>query len=194
MAGRKREVILFLSVILISFLAMVLTIPPPGYHRTSLAFPFIAIIMSLPFYILLKNAKSKARYPIIIFIVLYLMAYCINNELYFIKASRLDRGRDVKITGYIEENFPQRNIYIAYYPSHHLKKVFHFSKNRNLKKAFSEKPDFFLKTFNSEEKYLYIFEATEQSEARFKSRDKNGKIIKFPEEIDINTGAVLFAN
>lgn len=182
LALRKVELLFILFVVISSFLlGVVFTIPPPAYHRLSLAFPFIALLSSIPFYLLfsIKSLSWKAKY-ILVFAILILFA--IRNQSYFNKAVKKDRANnleyleDIKVMKYIETHFPKRKVYIAAFPSYAMKKTYYFyNKRRHVQVDFH---DVFLAHFNCNEKYVYVILFPDNYDERFRMMDSNGRIIK----------------
>jgi hypothetical protein len=72
-------------VIIASYMTIVLAVPPPGYHRFTLAFPFLALLSSLPFYVVLSLTK-RVKFIGYIIIAFSLFIYGYNNQQYFLKS------------------------------------------------------------------------------------------------------------
>lgn len=193
LAFKKIEIFYIQIVILISFLlGMVLTTPPPAYHRFSLAFPFIAIISSLPIYLFLSAKIIYKNLRYLLFLI-FMFIYIYTNQAYFSKAVTQDVKRNnfdlaqVKIINYIKHNYPGRKIYIAAFPIFALKYIYYFfDKTADIKADYHED---LIDNFNPKEKYVYILTYPEDFKQKFAALDKNGKFIKkFTDEY------VLFVN
>lgn len=177
----KPEVLFILLVILVSFVGgMVLTIQPPAFHRFSLAYPFIVIIFSLPFYIFLSvRRKDRPVTYLLVFLVLFI--FVVANRQYFLKSIKRDIKnnredlKDIKVIKYIEQYYPERKVYIAAFPTHGLGRVFYFFERS--KKVEVDYHDTLISKINPEEKYLYIILFPDQFNEKFKEADENGRII-----------------
>lgn len=179
---KRRELAFLVLVIIISFLfGMVLTIQPPAYHRFSVAFPFLIVVMTIPLYWIfsINRLSEKSKYTLALFLV---GVYSFANLSHFNRAIRQDLVNqredldDVKIIRFIQKNFPNRKIYIAAFPSFALEKVFYFyDKNIKIKSDFH---DNLLRQFNRYEKYVYIILFPEEYERLFLEKDKQGRIIR----------------
>ncbi len=179
--------VLFLTIFL-SLATVILAVPPPGYHRLTLAFPFISVICALPFATLFKLTKN---FKILGYglIIIFLLIYCFNNEKYFLKSVEKESyNESVMISDYINKNFPGRHIYVAAYPGFGFDKVYYFSQGKNAKSITTGYHDGFITTFNPNEKYVYAIIFPEDFNDKFQQLDPNGKII------NISKGYSLFAN
>lgn len=177
---RKIDFFLIISVIVISFISgVILTIPPPAFHRFSLAFPFISIVSSVPFHILfcLKKIKRVVQYAIAIVLI---GAYILFNELYFLQSVGDENYNiNIKIANYINTNYPGRKIYVAAYGSFSFMKIYYFSPGKNAKSITSDYHDNFIQKFNPNEKYVYIITFPKDFDKKFSDLDPNGQLIKF---------------
>lgn len=114
---------LVLWTILLTFLAgMVLTIPPPAYHRLTLAFPFIAIISAIPFAGVSPYKKTA------ITVALILLAVYAGTNFRYAQTAMLPESliEDAAIIRHINALYPNRKIHIAAFPSFALGKFFPF--------------------------------------------------------------------
>lgn len=177
------------STILVSFLAgMVLTIPPPPFHRFSTAFPFLILILSLPFYLVLKLKRIK-YWLLFLIIIPVVFIYSLNNQRYFYKMTAKENDNaNVRLTNFIITNYPDRNIYIAAFPGYNFERLFYFLKGNSNQKIFTEYHNHFLTNFNPKEKYIYVMIFPGYFEEKFQALDPKGKIIKFSNDYS------LFAN
>ena len=174
---KKIELLFIFLTIIFSFLTLVLSIPPPAYQRFSLAFPFIAIIFSLPFYLLSSFKKTNLTLRHIT-IFLLLSIYLFNNQQYFLKSTKKENNNiDLRLISYINQRYLDRNIYIAAYPGFALEKWYYFAKGKNDRKIQSDYHDNFLKRFNPQEKYVYVILFPEAFTEKFSQLDQKGEII-----------------
>jgi hypothetical protein len=108
---KKVEILFVILTLTASFSTLIISIPPPAYHRLALSFPFIVIIMSIPLYLLLQihYVHKYIRYFIIICL---LFMYIYNNQIYFMRSIINEKDNSaIKLAAYINDNYPDRNIY-----------------------------------------------------------------------------------
>lgn len=176
---RKVELLFIFLTIIFSFFTLVMSIPPPAYHRFSLSFPFIAIILALPIQALLSIKKIPLKFKSAVVVIL-LFIYCRNNQLYFnTSVVKENYHESIKLSDLINQNYPDRNIYIASFPGFVFEKIYYFSKNKKIKSIKTDYHDNFLNNFNQEEKYVYIYIFPQDFDVKFQKIDPNGMIIPF---------------
>lgn len=183
---KKTEIaLIYFSIIIFFFTAIVLTIPPPAYHRFSIAFPFLAIVISLPFYLILsiKSFSIPFKYSLI---GITILCYIIVNQNYFTKSVVSENYHEaLKLANYINQSFDSGNLYIASFPGYAFEKIYYFTKN---KKAISIQTDYhnnLLAKFNPNEKYLYVILFPDEFDKKFLAADKNGRIVRFSKSYSI---------
>lgn len=179
---KKIDLLFLFATIFISYITgIVLTIPPPAFHRFSIAFPFIAIVCSLPFYLISKMNKIPwRRYLIVIFLILY----AVLNQAYFQKATMTEKNNSqLLLANYISKHYSGRNLYIAAFPGFALEKIFYFTDIKNAKDIKTEYHDTALLGLNSGEKYVYVVLWPESFANKFQKKDKNGRIIKWSHDV-----------
>jgi hypothetical protein len=114
--------LLMLTVLLTYITGMVLTIPPPAYHRLTLAFPFIAIISAAPFSLIPIRKKM-----LVLIAMASLAVYAGVNVHYAQTAQNSERMiEDTALIHHVNAYYPDRTVYIAAYPSFALGKFFPF--------------------------------------------------------------------
>ena len=177
---RRRPVIgvIIFTILLTFFAGMIMTAPPPAFHRVVVTFPLIAIIMSLPFEKILSR-KNLLTYSIV---GLLLVIYSANNLIYFSKAAEKDGDVSVKLARYIERNFPNREVSIVAFPQYHVQKVFYFSQDNGLHNSVLDYPNNLLVNFDASKRYLYIVPEMHRGfENEIQSRDGRTQIMQFGE-------------
>lgn len=188
MIKRKRPEILFVFVIIIiSFITgVVLTIPPPAYHRFSLAFPFLNMIMTTPLYFLFK---IKQKLIALSLGIVFLLFYCYFNVASFVKQTEDEViNPNIELSKLIVKEFPGRNIYVASFPGFAFQKIFYFVEGVPRRKIVTDYHINFLNYFNRQEKYLYVIIFPNDFNDKFQEKDPNGRIINFSNDFS------LFAN
>jgi 4-amino-4-deoxy-L-arabinose transferase-like glycosyltransferase len=177
---RKSEILFVLLVVGASFLTgMVLTIPPPAYHRFSIAFPFLVILMTLPFYLLLRLSRLPGTIRHALAAGLLLLFACLNQRQ-FVEAVFRDRPSDeLRLSELLNQRFDGRNLYVAAFRSFAFQKIFAFRdrwKNRRVESAYH---DTLLKKFNRGEKYVYVMIFPDDFRKRFEKADPGGRFFRF---------------
>ncbi|PIR08674.1 hypothetical protein COV53_01810, partial [Candidatus Gottesmanbacteria bacterium CG11_big_fil_rev_8_21_14_0_20_37_11] len=168
---RKVEYFLLFLVVFLSYLEMALSMPPIGYQRFILAFPFITIIMSLPFSLVISFNKTSHSLRCIV-VVIMLGLYVINNQRYFLKSVEKEKdNNDLKLSKYINQNFPGRRIHIASYPGFGYDKVYYFSQGKNALSVDTAYHDYYLHNFNTQEKYVYVIIFPNDFNSKFAALD-----------------------
>lgn len=177
---KKTEIALLYSIVIISFFtAIVLTIPPPAYHRFSIVFPFLVIIISFPFFIILslRRINNLFKYSVILSVVLI---YIMINQSYFLSSVMSEEYHEqLALSDFINQRFDKRNIYVAAFPAYAFEKIYYFTEN---KKAISIQSDYhinLIRRFNPNEKYLYIILFPDNFDDKFLQLDKKGELVKF---------------
>lgn len=183
---RKLEIFFVLVTTVVSFLTgMVLTLPPPAYHRFSIAFPFLIIIMSSPFYLLFswKKLNLKLKFSLVL---IFLIIYGVCNQEYFQKSVRDENDHtSLRLSRFIVQNFPGRPLYIASYPGFGFEKVFYFIERPLKRKVITGYHNSFLKDFNPNEKYVYAIIFPKDFNDKFRKLDPKGRIINFSQDYSL---------
>lgn len=182
----KIELILVFSVIIASFISgIILSISPPAFHRFSLAFPFIAIVSTVPFYVLFTLGKTKTVIKNIIAFVL-IGSYVLLNESYFFQSVKEESYNiSLRLSDTINQNYPGRNIYVASFGGYSFMKIYYFSKGKTAKSIQTDYHDNFIKRFNPHEKYVYIIIFPKDFDKIFTDLDPNGKLIKYSDNYSL---------
>lgn len=114
--------LLMLTVLLTYSTGMVLTIPPPAYHRLTLAFPFIAIISAAPFSLF----SIRQKWPLLI--AMTILAIYAGINIRYVQSAMKDERMigDAAIIHHVNAYYPNRPVYIAAFPSFALGYFFPF--------------------------------------------------------------------
>lgn len=175
---QRKETILLLATIVISFITgVILTIPPPAYHRLTLIFPFIAIISAVPFSFLIKQRfASIGVWMTCIILAIFAGA----NLSYFHTAVKNEAMiDDAAIVTYINNTYPNRHIHIAAFPSFALEKIYPFFQPQTAISIDTKYHMTYLKNFTPNEPYLYIITLPNEFKDQFIAADPQGKLIPF---------------
>lgn len=182
---RKKELILVFVTFLGACATVIFAIPPPGYHRFTLAFPFIAIILSLSFSYLISVhfIPRNIRFSIGAFFLIY---FAIINLQYFIPSIKNERNNtNLQIASVINSNYPERNLYIAAFPGYAFEKVYYFSPHKTSLKVYTEYHDNLLKSFNANERYIYLVTMPEIFNSQLQQKDPHGRVIPYSNEFSL---------
>jgi hypothetical protein len=109
--------IYFLLTILVTFVAgMVMTIPPPPFHRMTLILPAFAVIFSYPLKLLSEVVKQK--YILYGTFVVMIIWFAICNLIHARNSIKTELiNSEIPIINYIKDYSPNKHLYIAAYPS-----------------------------------------------------------------------------
>lgn len=175
--NKKWVFLLTVLITLISFITgMVLTIPPPAFHRLSLAFPFILLIMCFPLYLLysIKGIHKKIKVALIGTIVILLS---LSNYRHYqtALAQDLTSPRSVPtlllITKLTHEH-PHMPVRVAAFPGFSFEKVFYFFDPNTpvITKYHSD----WLSSFDTSKPYLYAIIFPDDFNQQFQEKDPAG--------------------
>ena len=167
---------------------MVLTIPPPAYHRFSIAFPFLVILMTLPFSLLLRLPGLPASNRNALAAGLLLVFACVNQRQFAEAVFRDRPSDDLRLSELINQRFGGRKLYVAAFQSFAFQKIFFFRdkwKNRPVESAYHST---LLQKFNRREKYVYVMIFADEFRKPFERADSSGRFIPF------SRNYALFAN
>ncbi|MEK7559631.1 MAG: glycosyltransferase family 39 protein [Patescibacteria group bacterium] len=117
--NRKAHDVFILLTVLSAFITgMVFTIPPPAFHRFSIAFPFVALmiaVITIDAYVILKKKYIKGA---ILFLILCIIAIMIGNILHFRDVMKTD-GPDDPDFPLIHKDLNEENARMVYVASPH---------------------------------------------------------------------------
>jgi hypothetical protein len=185
---RATAVLLVLLTLAASVGMVALTMPPPTIHRFGIAFPFLVILMTLPFSLLLRLPKlpSSVRHALAAGLVLVFVGI---NQRRFTEAVFLDQpADDLRLAELLNQRYGGRNLYVAAFPAFGFQKIFYFRdkwKGRRVESDFHAK---LLARLDPNEKYVYVVTLADFFRKRFEQADPNGRFVRF------STGYSLFAN
>jgi hypothetical protein len=187
-AVRRKEFLLVFLAIGAAFVSgMALTTPPPAYHRFSVAFPFLVIVMALPFALLFRLTKIPRSVLYVAAAGLLLVFAAVNQRRFSEAVFRDAAAGDLRMVEMLQSRYAGRNLYVAAFPSYALDKLIYFRggwKGR-VETDFHDK---LLERFSTREKYIYVIIFGGHFRERFKAADPNGRFI------DLSNGYSLFAN
>ena len=184
---RRPEILLVLIVILASFFAgIVLTIPPPAYHRFSLAFPFLLLVMALPFSLLARTLRLPAAVRFAV-VAGSLLVFASVNEDRLARARLVDRpSGDERLARFLDDRYPDRALSVAAFPTYAFEKMYFFLKRPGLERQIhSAYHSDLLETFDRREKYVYVITFPEAFDEQFQEKDPAGKVFEFSPDYSV---------
>jgi len=185
---KKGGIALILLTILAAYITgVVLTIPPPAYHRLSLAFPFIAIISAVPFYYLARWVHPRVA----ILIAASLLAVYAGTNIHYVQTAVMKESliEDAAIIRFINDTYPNRHIHIAAFPYFALEKIYPFFKPATALSVDTKYHTDYVNRFERNEPYLYIITLPKEFREQFINADTNGTYIPYSEKYGIFTNA-----
>jgi drug/metabolite transporter superfamily protein YnfA len=186
LARRCSEWWLVLITIALAFLmGVVLTIPPPAFHRLSIAFPFVALLISLPLHAVI-NASVASRALRHAGAALLLAGLVLTQHLYFLRAALAENDPvALRLARFIDTQFPGRRLYVAAYPSYAFEKIYRFATQPPPRRVTSDTHGTLLPRLDVNRKYVYVVTLPDAFDAQFASRDPRGRIIRFAPEYSL---------
>lgn len=170
---------LILLVLLASFVSgVVLTIPPPAFHRLSLTLPFLAMISSLPVYFITK--LKRGALPFLVLMMGFLGLYAYTNLAYAKTAIQSEQLiDDASVIVYVNRMYPNRHVHIAAFPSFALEKQWRFFPNNTFASVDTDFHKNYLDRFDPHERYIYVMILPDEFRTKFIAKDPNGTYIAY---------------
>jgi hypothetical protein len=183
---RRAEWTLLLLGVAASFLGgVVLTMPPPAFHRFSIAFPFLSLLMALPLHAVLTRSPGSTAFRGAVGAAL-LGGLIVAQLLYFQSTTLPERGSTpLRLAAFIDERFPGRPLYVAAFPNFAFEKIYRFVPGRTASRVLSDYHVQLLRTLDPGERYVYLVTLPEDFDAAFERRDPRGRIIRFSPEYSL---------
>ncbi len=175
----NRELLLVLAVVLAAFFAGVaLTIPPPAYHRFTVAFPFLAILMSVPF-ALLGRARSLSAAMRLSIASGLLILYASLNERRFVEAIVRDRpSDDLRAVSLLRQRFGDRDPVMALARYSDLDRTLYFYERPPRRPVPREFHRWLLRDIDPKRKYVYLTTLPDRWREPFARADPNGRMYR----------------
>jgi hypothetical protein len=184
---RPEFLLVFLAIGAAFATGMVLTTPPPAYHRFSVAFPFLCIVMALPFAALLRVKRLSPRLRHAAVACLLAVFAAVNYRRFSEAVFRDPLNADLPMVEMLRRRYQGRKLYVAAFPSYALDKLLFF---RGGWKGPVETDfhDRLLERFSPNEKYVYVIILAPFFRERFEASDPRGHFI------NLKNGYSLFVN
>ncbi len=113
-----QNIFLILTIICAFVTGIIFTIPPPAFHRFSIAFPFISLLIAVTItdlYMILKTKRVKAA---LMFFILFIAVVMIGNIIHFREILKTD-GPDDPDFPKIQNDLNKENARMVYVASPH---------------------------------------------------------------------------
>jgi hypothetical protein len=157
---------------------IVLTIPPPAFHRWSLAWPFLALLMALPIRALLGLGRLT-RFARVGTVAAVLLLFASINLGRFTRATFDDSvPLEIRLGEMINCRFPDKKLYVASFPGQAYEKLAYFANVRRRNRAVTTYHTDLLETFRTDEDYLYVIAIPDDFGARFHSLDPSARLVR----------------
>ncbi len=186
LARRKVEWALVLAATALFFFVNVgLSIPPPGFHRFSIGFPFLCLLFALPLHALLEASSGgyACRATVVAAVV---VAFAATQTWYARRAMLLESDfEDLRLARFIDEQFPGRPLYVAAFPTYAFERFYHFARDGRDRQVTSDYHSTLLEDFDARRKYLYIVTLPDAFDAQFTERDPGGRLIHFSSRFSV---------
>lgn len=157
---------------------IVLTIPPPAFHRWSLAWPFLALLMALPIRALLDCARLT-RFARVGAVVAVLVLFASINLGRFTRATFDDSvPLELRLGETINSRFPNKKLYVAAFPGQAYEKLAYFANVRRRNRAVTTYHTDLLETFRADEDYLYVIAVPDEFGERFHALDPTARLVR----------------
>lgn len=186
---RQRTGFLFVLLTLVGAVGMVtLTMPPPTVHRFGIAFPFLVIMMTVPYWLLFRfpGLPWSVRHAIAAGLLLLFVGV---NQRRFAEAVLPEQfSADLHLAELLNQRYGGRPVYIAAFPAFGFQKVFYFCDRWKGRRVETDFHSHLLERFNPRERYVYVVTLGKFFRKRFEEADPNGRFMPF------SIGYSLFAN
>jgi hypothetical protein len=186
---RRTTDLLFVLLTLAACVGMVtLTMPPPTVHRYGLTFPFLAIVMTLPFWLLLRLTRlpGSVRHAVAAGLVLLFVAV---NMRRFSEAVFPEQSSDeLRLAELLNQKYGGRPLYVAAFPAFGFQKVFYFFDRWKGRRVETDFHAHLLERVDPRERYVYVITLAGDFRKQFEAADPNGRFTRF------SVGYSLFAN
>ncbi len=156
----RGDVLRILGVVAIAFVSLVgLSTPPPAFHRFSVAFPFVAAVLALPF-----TALSRLRYRPILPRALagagLLALLALSNVAHVVDAIARDADYDeLRISELLSARFPGLRLQVAAFPSFAFERVYPFSVRPTIERIETDYHDSLLGRFRPADDLVVLIHA-----------------------------------
>jgi hypothetical protein len=167
------------------FVNVGLSIPPPAFHRFSIGFPFLCLLVALPLHMFLEVPWGGAAWRRAI-VAATLAAFACTQTCYARRAMIPESDFDeLRLARFVDEQYPDRPLYVAAFPTYAFERFYHFARTRRDRRVTSDYHSTLLERFDPRRKYVYVITLPAAFDAQFARRDPQGRIIHFSPELSL---------
>jgi Dolichyl-phosphate-mannose-protein mannosyltransferase len=162
-----------------------LSIPPPAFHRFSIGFPFLCLLLALPLDALLEIRWGGAAWRRTV-VASTLAAFACTQTWYARRAMIPESDFDeLRLARFVDEQYPGRPLYVAAFPTYAFERFYHFARTRRDRRVTSDYHATLLESFDPHRKYVYVITLPAAFDAQFARRDPRGRIIHFSPQLSL---------
>lgn len=178
MAVKKPGLISLLMLPLITFISgVILTISPPAFHRFSLAFPYLAVIMALAVSAIGRlTGRIKTLSTILTGIILIVFGIT-NLRHLLLPLEKESVNESLYLSNFINAKYPGRRLHVASFPGYSFDSTYYFSEGRSATSVDVDYHGNYLNSFKRNEKYVYVMIYPTEFIPKFISIDPKGRIV-----------------
>lgn len=181
LARRRPEIGVALFAIALALLTgVVLMVPPAGYHRLSVVYPLLGLVLAVPFRLLAllpaghpAVASRAVRAAVAALGVAFLGS--VNVERFSKVALEEFTPDDMFLASWVNTRYPDRKLWVGAFPGHGYEKVAYFATPRRRGPVLSQYHADLIREFDEKEPYVVVMIFPEGFEQRFKNIDPNGR-------------------
>jgi hypothetical protein len=178
LSRRRIEWLFVLAFVAVSFLAgMVMTIPPPAFHRFSGAFPFLALLIALPIHALWRGSRGSAAFRAAAAGIV-LAGLATTQILYFAATTASENdATPLRLARFIDQRFPGRALYVAAFPSYAFERIYRFVPGHAGRSVKTEYHATLLRELDPSRPYAVLITIPKAFDEQFAARDRHGRIL-----------------
>jgi hypothetical protein len=186
LASTSIEWVLLLVTTALFFLVNVgLSTPPPAFHRFSIGFPFLCLLLALPLHALLAAPWGGVAWRRTV-VAATLAAFVCTQTCYARRAMIPESDFDeLRLARFVDEQFPDRPLYVAAFPTYAFERFYHFARVNRDRRVTTDYHATLLDSFDRRRKYVYVITLPAAFDAQFARRDPQGRFIHFSPQFSL---------
>ena len=186
LASTSIEWVLLLVTTALFFLVNVgLSTPPPAFHRFSIGFPFLCLLLALPLHALLAAPWGGVAWRRTV-VAATLAAFVCTQTWYARRAMIPESDFDeLRLARFVDEQFPDRPLYVAAFPTYAFERFYHFARVSRDRRVTTDYHATLLDSFDRRRKYVYVITLPAAFDAQFARRDPQGRFIHFSPQFSL---------
>jgi len=186
LASASIEWVLLLVTTALFFLVNVgLSVPPPAFHRFSIGFPFLCLLLALPLHSLLEAPWGGVAWRRTA-VAATLAAFVCTQTWYARRAMIPESDFDqLRLARFLDDQFPDRPLYVAAFPTYAFARFYHFARVSRDRPVTTDFHKTLLDSFDRRCKYVYVITLPAAFDAQFARRDPRGRFIHFSPQLSL---------